>query len=137
MARTAAVRPTWPPPSPTTSFRLVHRRCSSLSPICSIICRATFSPESGTTLDRRFDEIKSAPLLVLDDLGTQNMTPWVQEKLYQLFNYRYTAQLPTVITTSDDPEEMDPRIMSRLQDTRLCQNILSECSTVHREKSLI
>lgn len=83
--------------------------------------RATFSPESGTTLDRRFDEIKTASLLVLDDLGTQNMTPWVREKLYQLFNYRYTAQLPTVITTSDNPEEMDPRIMSRLQDNRLCK----------------
>jgi DNA replication protein DnaC len=81
--------------------------------------RATFSPDSNTTLDRRFDEIRSAPLLVLDDLGTQNMTPWVKEKLYQLFNYRYTGQLPTVITTSDTLEDMDPRIRSRLQDTRL------------------
>lgn len=84
--------------------------------------RATFSPDSGTTLDRRFDEIKSSSLLVLDDLGTQNMTPWVREKLYQLFNYRYTAQLPTVITTSDNPEDMDPRIKSRIEDKRLCKN---------------
>ena len=81
--------------------------------------RATFSPDANTTLDRRFEEIRTAPLLVLDDLGTQNMTPWVKEKLYQLFNYRYTAQLPTVITTSDSLEDMDPRIRSRLQDTRL------------------
>ena len=35
------------------------------------------------------------------------MTPWVREKLYQLFNYRYNAELPTVITTSDSLEEMD------------------------------
>jgi len=82
--------------------------------------RATFSPHSSTTFDRRFDEIRTAPLLVLDDLGTQSMTPWVREKLYQLFNYRYNAELPTVITTSDSLDEMDARIRSRLLDGKLC-----------------
>src|SRR6266496_5512555 len=82
--------------------------------------RATFSPNSSTTFDRRFEEIRTAPLLVLDDLGTQSMTPWVREKLYQLFNYRYNAELPTVITTSDSLDEMDPRIRSRLLDGKIC-----------------
>ena len=81
--------------------------------------RATFSPNSSVAFDRRFDEIRTAPLLVLDDLGTQSMTPWVREKLYQLFNYRYNAELPTVITTSDSLDEMDPRIRSRLLDGKL------------------
>jgi DNA replication protein DnaC len=82
--------------------------------------RATFSPHSNVAFDRRFDEIRTAPLLVLDDLGTQSMTPWVREKLYQLFNYRYNAELPTVITTSDSLDEMDSRIRSRLLDGKLC-----------------
>ena len=82
--------------------------------------RATFSPGSSVAFDRRFDEIRTASLLVLDDLGTQSMTPWVREKLYQLFNYRYNAELPTVITTSDTLDEMDPRIRSRLLDGKLC-----------------
>ena len=82
--------------------------------------RATFSPNSSVAFDRRFDEIRMAPLLILDDLGTQSMTPWVREKLYQLFNYRYNAELPTVITTSDSLDEMDPRIRSRLLDGKLC-----------------
>jgi DNA replication protein DnaC len=82
--------------------------------------RATFSPNSNVAFDRRFDEIRMAPLLVLDDLGTQSMTPWVREKLYQLFNHRYNAELPTVITTSDSLDEMDPRIRSRLLDGKLC-----------------
>jgi DNA replication protein DnaC len=86
--------------------------------------RSTFSPNSLTTFDRRFDEIRTAPLLVLDDLGTQSMTPWVREKLYQLFNYRYNAELPTVITIAADAlEELDARIRSRLLDTRLCKII--------------
>jgi len=83
--------------------------------------RATFNPKSPVPYDRRFDEIRTAPMLVLDDLGTQSMTPWVKEKLYQLFNHRYNAQLPTVITTSDSLDEMDDRIRSRMLDTRLCK----------------
>ena len=83
--------------------------------------RATFSPASRVPYDRRFNEIRMAPFLLLDDLGTQSMTPWVREKLYQLFNYRYSAELPTVITTADPLEEIDPRIRSRLLDTRLCK----------------
>jgi len=82
--------------------------------------RATFSPSSTVTFDRRFDEIKRVPLLVLDDLGTHSATPWAQEKLFQLFDYRYNAQLPTVITMSIDVE-LDPRVKTRILDTRLCQ----------------
>jgi DNA replication protein DnaC len=82
--------------------------------------RATFSPNSNVAFDRRFDDIRTAPLLVLDDLSTQSMTPWVREKLYQLFNYRYNRELPTVITTADSLDEMDARIRSRLLDGRLC-----------------
>ena len=49
------------------------------------------------------------------------MTPWVREKLYQLFNYRTNAELPTVITiAADSLEDLDARIRSRLQDPQLC-----------------
>ena len=82
--------------------------------------RATFAPTSQTTLDRRFEEVRRAPFLVLDDLGTQATTPWVKEKLYQLFNFRFNAQLPTVITTTDELKDIEPRLRSRLIDNRLC-----------------
>ena len=82
--------------------------------------RATFSHDSKVSYDRRFEEIRTAPLLVLDDLGTQSMTPWVRDKLHQLFNYRYIAGLPTIITTADELDKMDARILSRMLDKRLC-----------------
>jgi DNA replication protein DnaC len=81
--------------------------------------RATFNPSSETSYDRRFEEIRSAPLLILDDLGSQATRPWVQEKLYQLVNYRYNAELPTVITTADALEEIDARLRARLMDRNL------------------
>ncbi|MDY6872440.1 MAG: ATP-binding protein [Chloroflexota bacterium] len=86
--------------------------------------RATFSPNSTVSLDRRFEEVRTSHLLILDDLGTQSATPWAREKLYQLFNYRYNAALPTVITTSSSPEELDPRLYSRMQDQRICKIVV-------------
>jgi DNA replication protein DnaC len=85
--------------------------------------RATFAPDSNIQYDRLFDEIRKTPLLILDDLGTQSMTPWVREKLYQLFNYRYMAELPTVVTMSDSIEDLyrnEPRLASRMLDPRIC-----------------
>jgi DNA replication protein DnaC len=86
--------------------------------------RATYAPNSPVSLDQRFEEIRSARLLILDDLGTQSATPWAREKIYQLFNYRYNAELPTVITTANVPGEMDPRLQSRLSDGRLCKIVI-------------
>lgn len=82
--------------------------------------RAAFNPHSTISLDRRFEAVRTEKLLILDDFGTETVTPWVREKLYQLFNYRYLAELPTVITTAELKEEMDPRLLSRMQDSRLC-----------------
>jgi DNA replication protein DnaC len=63
-----------------------------------------------------FERVKTSPVLVLDDFGEQSTTPWAQEKLYQVINYRYNAQLPTVVTTSKSLEELEGRISSRLAD---------------------
>jgi DNA replication protein DnaC len=82
--------------------------------------RATFSTSSAVSLDRRFEEIRSAPLLILDALGEQSPTPWANEKLFQLIDYRHINKLPTVITTAKFLDEVDERIFSRIQDARLC-----------------
>jgi DNA replication protein DnaC len=82
--------------------------------------RATFSPSSHARFDQRFEEVKGAPLLVLDDLGTESASPWAQEKLYQLFNYRYNARLPTVITMTQQIDKVDPRLRTRMLDLRRC-----------------
>jgi DNA replication protein DnaC len=81
--------------------------------------RSTFSPDSKTTYDQLFERVKTTPLLVLDDFGEQSATPWAQEKLYQVINYRYNAQLPTVITMSRSLEELESRISSRLADRKM------------------
>jgi DNA replication protein DnaC len=85
--------------------------------------RATFDPASGSAYDERFTTIRNAQLLVLDDLGTENATPWAREKLYQVINHRYIEQLPTVITSNVDQRKVDDRIMSRILDHRLTRTV--------------
>jgi DNA replication protein DnaC len=76
-----------------------------------------------TTFEARFEEIRGAGLLVMDDFGTQNATAWAQEKLFQIINHRYINKLPTVITTNLILDEIEARIRSRLQDADFVQHV--------------
>jgi DNA replication protein DnaC len=86
--------------------------------------RATFKPESPISYDELFDQIKTAPFLVLDDLGSETTTPWAEEKLFQILAYRHNTRIPTVINSSESLEELEgskPRIASRLKDILIVQ----------------
>jgi DNA replication protein DnaC len=81
--------------------------------------RSTFSPDSKISYDEFFEKLKETPLLILDDFGEQSATPWAQEKLYQLINYRYNARSPMVVTTCLSLEDFETRISSRMVDPKL------------------
>jgi DNA replication protein DnaC len=84
--------------------------------------RSSFGPDSRVSYDALFEKIKKVPVLVLDDFGEHSATPWAQEKLYQLINYRYNAQLATVITTGLSLDEMEGSVGSRLADLKISCN---------------
>jgi DNA replication protein DnaC len=75
------------------------------------------------TFENRFEEIRRSTLLILDDFGTQNATPWAQEKLFQIINYRYINHLPLVVTTNLLLEQIDGRIRSRLEDPEMVTHV--------------
>ena len=79
--------------------------------------RATFNPSSQVSYDRLFNDIRNAALLVLDDMGVENASPWAREKLFQIIDYRYRARLATVITMSRTLDEVDERLASRMGDS--------------------
>jgi DNA replication protein DnaC len=78
-------------------------------------------PEAS--FESRFEDVRQANLLVLDDFGTQNATPWAQEKLFQILNYRYINHLPLVVTTNLALEEIEGRMRSRLEDPQLVSQV--------------
>ncbi len=85
--------------------------------------RLTFSPQSSVTYDQYFEEVRTAPLLVLDDLGAHATTPWAEEKLYQIIVYRQETLLPTVITVRGFVDQLPEAVQSRLKDVSLVRRI--------------
>jgi DNA replication protein DnaC len=58
-------------------------------------------------------------LLILDDLGSEMTTPFVQSALYQLLNTRLTGGKRTIISTNLTPDDIrrryTPQLASRLE----------------------
>ena len=94
--------------------------------------RATFDPSKGIDYDERFEQIRRADLLILDDLGTENTTPWAREKLFQIFNHRYNERSATVVTSNHDIYEIEDRVRSRLLDQRLTSTIWIDADDFRR-----
>ena len=81
--------------------------------------RAAFSPQAEISYDDLFEQVRNAPLLVLDELGSHSATPWAEEKLRQIINHRFTAELPTVVTTTARERELEPYLRVRLADPQV------------------
>ncbi len=70
--------------------------------------------ESGT-----FESLLDAPTLVIDDLGAQQTTNWIDSKIDQLLTHRFNGRLPTVIVLAKPVSEMPERIALKLDDPSL------------------
>lgn len=55
-----------------------------------------FGAERGNVLAM----VEKAPLLVLDDVGTERDTEYSNEAVYEIINARYKAQKPLIVTTN-------------------------------------
>ena len=62
--------------------------------------QATFDPGSPESKRDLLDPVVDAEVLVLDELGAQKPSPWVNEILYLVMNSRYTKRVPTLFTTN-------------------------------------
>jgi DNA replication protein DnaC len=52
--------------------------------------------------------------LILDDLGTEKVSDWVLQSMYQIINARYVQMRQTVITSNHSLEELRSRIGDRI-----------------------
>ena len=93
-ARAAAARRISPPPSSTALLERGEPALFVVVPDLLDHLRAAYRPGAEIGYDELFERVRSAPVLVLDDLGTQSPTPWAQEKLFQLINHRFNTRLP-------------------------------------------
>lgn len=89
----------------------------------------------GESFEARFSRYRNADLLILDDIGTQHLTSWGREKMFQLVNHRWIRALPTVFTTNEPLSSFDGRIASRLTDVALAELVTFAGAADHRAMS--
>lgn len=76
--------------------------------------------------------VMEAELLVLDDLGQEKTSDWVQETLGLLINTRYASRRPTIFTTNlaDSPDVGDPNSIAFRVGLRTRSRLLEMCDWV-------
>lgn len=78
--------------------------------------KASFASEGSPAVQEAKQALVGAQLLVMDDIGLGQVTPWIQQLLFQFVDYRYSRALPTIVTTNLDISRQEGPVGSRLRD---------------------
>lgn len=79
------------------------------------------------------DIYRKVDLLIIDDLGKEQCTPWTVSTLYAILDYRYKDMKPTIITTNYNEEMLIKRLTPQGGDSLNAEAIVSrfrECNDV-------
>lgn len=83
--------------------------------------RSTFDPITRASDANVLQRVMSTDILVLDDLGAERPTDWVEETMNLIVNTRYNERRPTLFTTNyedvsdvDDTESLGVRVGFRM-----------------------
>lgn len=69
--------------------------------------KASFNSDYKNEFNDRYNSIKKAPLLLIDDIGAESVTAWSRDEiLCPLLQYRMDEKLPTFFTSNLDLEAM-------------------------------
>lgn len=82
--------------------------------------RATYSDHSELSEGELLREITEPDLIVLDDLGAERTSGWVNERLYLIINRRYESGKPVLVTTNLGYDELSEKL-GRRTVSRLCE----------------
>ena len=106
------------------------------------LIRSTYDPSTRTTELDILRPVMTAELLVLDDLGAEKTSEWVDETMNLIVNTRYNERRLTVFTSNypDIPDDTDPqsllfrigaRMRSRLHE--MCEFVVLDAAD-YRER---
>lgn len=60
------------------------------------------------SVDAKLDVLKKTPVLILDDIGAETITPWVRDEvLGSILQYRMMDHLPTLYTSNFNYDELE------------------------------
>jgi DNA replication protein DnaC len=94
------------------------------------VIRSTFNPVTRTAEMDILRPVMEADLLVLDDLGAEKPSEWVEETMNLIVNTRYNERRPTIFTSNyeDLPdEEGDPQSLKARVGFRIHSRLHEMC----------
>jgi len=93
------------------------------------VIRSTYDPVVRTTELDVLRPVMQAELLVLDDLGAEKTSEWVEETLNLIVNTRYNERRVTIFTSNypDTPDEEDPNTLLCRVGTRMRSRLHEMC----------
>ena len=84
---------------------------ASVPELLAYIARGGFDVEAA---ERRLDDLKEIPLLVLDDIGTEHQTGRAYERLWRLIDHRDRQDRLTIFSSNLHRDHLEPRLASRI-----------------------
>lgn len=78
--------------------------------------KAGYDRDSSTSGAEVINLCRNAEVLILDDIGVERQTAWVNETMYTILDWRMTQCKPTIFTSNHRPHELsyDERIIDRI-----------------------
>jgi DNA replication protein DnaC len=101
--------------------------------------RQSYDPVTRTTETERdvVNPVIGADLLVLDDIGAERATEWVEEMLHLIVNTRYNERRPTIFTTNypiePPPDAKHAETLLERVGFRMYSRLQEMCDFVHLE----
>jgi DNA replication protein DnaC len=96
------------------------------------VIRSTYDPSIRTTELEVLSPVMRADLLVLDDLGAEKTSEWVEETMNLIVNTRYNQQRLTIFTSNypDIPDDTDPNALLFRIGARMRSRLHEMCEFV-------
>ena len=96
------------------------------------IIRSTYDPSIRTTELEILRPVMTADLLVLDDLGAEKTSEWVDETMNLIVNTRYNERRLTIFTSNfpDIPDDSDPNSLLFRIGARMRSRLHEMCEFV-------
>lgn len=78
--------------------------------------RSTFNKNSKESEQEIMKALITCDLLVLDDIGAEKLTDWVQDVVFRIIDGRYRRKLPTLYTSNLQPKQLAEQLGFRTYD---------------------
>jgi DNA replication protein DnaC len=99
--------------------------------------KATFNKNSTESEADIMRGLQMCDLLIIDDIGAEKVSDWVQEVIFRIVDGRYKKVKPIMATSNLEPKELAERIGKRAYDRliEISQPIKNEATSYRREKA--